>query len=63
MYSVKQKFLIIMLRAVGDVLLTTPLIRALKKNNPANEIYFLTGKSAEKILRYNPYLLGIIPDK
>jgi len=61
MYNDSQKFLIIMLRAVGDVLLTTPLIRALKKSNPANEIYFLTGKSAEKILKYNPYLSGIIP--
>lgn len=60
MADVPQKFLIIMLKAVGDVLLTTPLIRALKKSNPANEIYFLTGKSAEKILKYNPYLSGII---
>ncbi|PKM92884.1 MAG: hypothetical protein CVU80_00985 [Elusimicrobia bacterium HGW-Elusimicrobia-4] len=55
-----NKILIIVLRAVGDVLLNTPLIRALKKSNPANEIYFLTGKSAEKILKYNPYLSGII---
>ena len=55
-----EKFLIIMLRAVGDVLLTTPLVRALKKSNPANEIYFLTGPAAEKILEYNPYLSGII---
>lgn len=56
-----EKFLIIVFRAVGDVLLATPLIRAIKKNNPENEVYFLTGKSAEKILEYNPYLSGIIP--
>jgi len=55
-----EKTLIIMFRAVGDVLLTTPLIRAIKKNNPQNEIYFLTGKSCEKILKYNPYLSGTI---
>ncbi|MFH0947970.1 MAG: glycosyltransferase family 9 protein [Elusimicrobiota bacterium] len=55
-----MKILIIVLRAVGDVLLTTPLIRALKKSNPTNEIYFLTGNSAKKILKYNPYLSGII---
>lgn len=61
MYNAPRKILIIVLRAVGDVLLTTPLIRALKKNNPTNEIYFLTGKSSEKILKYNPYLSGIIP--
>ncbi|MDO8734523.1 MAG: glycosyltransferase family 9 protein [Elusimicrobiota bacterium] len=61
MYNAPQKILIIVLRAVGDVLLTTPLIRALKKNDPTNEIYFLTGKLSEKILKYNPYLSGIIP--
>lgn len=55
-----EKFLIIVLRAVGDVLLATPLIRAIKKNNPESEIYFLTGKSSEKILKYNPYLSDII---
>lgn len=55
-----QKILIIVLRAIGDVLLTTPLIRAIKKNIPGSRVYFLTGKASEKVLRYNPYLDGII---
>lgn len=55
-----EKILIIVLKATGDVLLTTPLIRALKKNKPKNEIYFLTEKTYKAILKYNPYLSGVI---
>ncbi|MDD5687072.1 MAG: glycosyltransferase family 9 protein [Elusimicrobia bacterium] len=55
-----EKILIIVLRAIGDVLLTTPLIRALKKSKPESKIYFLTQKSSEIILKYNPYISGVI---
>jgi ADP-heptose:LPS heptosyltransferase len=55
-----EKILIIVLRAVGDVLLTTPLIRAIKKNKPESDIFFLTGNTSEKVLGNNPYLSGII---
>ncbi|MBN1384995.1 MAG: glycosyltransferase family 9 protein [Elusimicrobia bacterium] len=55
-----KKILIIVLKAIGDVLLTTPLIRALKKGIPGSEVWFLTEKASEKILRHNPYLSGII---
>lgn len=54
------KILIIVLRAIGDVLLTTPLIRAIKKNKPESQIYFLTQKTSEDILKNNSYLSGII---
>lgn len=59
-HEMTKKFLIIVLKAIGDVLLTTPLVRALKKGVPGSEVWFLTEKSSEKILRYNPYLSGII---
>ncbi len=55
-----EKILIIVLRAIGDVLLTTPLVRALKKGLPGSEIYFLTEKTSEEILSSNPYLSGVI---
>lgn len=55
-----KKFLIIVLKAIGDVLLTTPLVRALKKGVPGSEVWFLTEKSSEKILRHNPYLSSVI---
>jgi len=40
--------------------LTTPMVRAIKKNMPGSRIYFLTGSASEKMLRYNPYLDGIL---
>lgn len=54
-----KKILVIVFKGIGDVLLTTPLVRALKKNIPGSEIYFLTKKSSEKILRFNPCLSGV----
>jgi ADP-heptose:LPS heptosyltransferase len=55
-----EKYLIIVLRAIGDVLLTTPLVRAIKKNRPDSEVYFLTGRASEKILRHNRYISEVI---
>ncbi|HAF95374.1 MAG: hypothetical protein A2021_01000 [Elusimicrobia bacterium GWF2_52_66] len=54
-----KKFLVMVFKGIGDVLLTTPLVRALKKNIPGAEIYFLTKKSSEKILRFNSCLSGV----
>jgi len=54
-----KKILVIVFKGIGDVLLTTPLVRALKKNISGSEIYFLTKKPSEKILRFNPYLSGV----
>ncbi len=52
--------MIIVLKSVGDVLVTTPLARAFKKNLSGSRVYFLTGHASEKILRHNPYLDGVI---
>ena len=37
-----KKILVIQLRAIGDVILTTPVLTVLKNNFPQAEIYFLT---------------------
>ncbi|MBU2572536.1 MAG: glycosyltransferase family 9 protein [Elusimicrobia bacterium] len=55
-----KRLLLIVFKGIGDVLLTTPLIRALKKRYPAAEIFFLTKKPSEKILINNPLVSGII---
>jgi heptosyltransferase-3 len=50
------RILIIQLRRIGDVLICTPAIRALRKRFPESIISFLTEKESEPILRFNPYL-------
>lgn len=51
--------LIIVYKGIGDVLLTTPLLRALKKGLPDSRLYFLTRRPSLKILRNNPRLSGV----
>jgi ADP-heptose:LPS heptosyltransferase len=55
-----RRILIIRARAIGDVILTTPFIRAIKKALPNAEIDFLVEPFAEPALRGNPYLHNII---
>ncbi|MDO8805643.1 MAG: glycosyltransferase family 9 protein [Elusimicrobiota bacterium] len=51
--------LIIVFKGIGDVLLTTPLLRALKKGLPDSRLYFLTRRPSRRILENNPRLSGI----
>ncbi len=51
--------LIIVFKGIGDVLLTTPLLRALKKGLPDSRLYFLTRRPSLKILENNPRLAGV----
>lgn len=51
--------LIIVFKGIGDVLLTTPLLRALKKGMPDSRLYFLTRRPSRKILENNPRLSGV----
>jgi ADP-heptose:LPS heptosyltransferase len=41
-YNEIKRILVIQLRAIGDVILTTPVLTVLKNNFPQAEIYFLT---------------------
>ena len=50
-----MKILIIRFTSIGDIVLTTPVIRCLKKQIGA-EIHFVTKKNFEKILLSNPYV-------
>lgn len=55
-----KRVLIIRARAIGDVILTTPMIRALRKALPNAEIDFLVEPFAEAALTGNPNLTNII---
>lgn len=49
-----KKVLIIRLSSLGDILLTTPLVRALKKYNPELNIEFLLRQEYKDLLLENP---------
>ena len=51
-----KRILIIQLRRIGDVLMCTPSIRALRQSFPQSNISFLTEIESEPVLRFNPYL-------
>jgi predicted lipopolysaccharide heptosyltransferase III len=51
-----KNFLIIKLRYIGDVLLCTPLIRALREHYQKAKITFLVNEGTEEVLKHNPCL-------
>jgi ADP-heptose:LPS heptosyltransferase len=51
-----MKILIIRFSSIGDIVLTTPVVRCLKKQLPEAEIHYLTKRSFAKILEANPYI-------
>ena len=48
------KFLIIRFSSIGDIVLTTPVIRCLKEQVDESEIHFLTKKQFSSVLENNP---------
>ncbi len=54
------KILIIRLSSLGDILLTTPLIRSIKNQFPKIDIDFILREEYSDILKLNPYLNRII---
>jgi len=50
------KFLIIRFSSIGDIVLTTPVVRCLKKQLPDSEIHFLTKQSFGTIVENSPYI-------
>ena len=50
----KIKFLIIRFSSIGDIVLTSPVIRCLKEQVPNSEIHFITKRKYESIVAANP---------
>lgn len=55
-----QNILMIQLRQLGDILLTTPCLRAIKEHNPHHRISFLCHSMGREILKDCPYLDELI---
>ncbi len=51
-----KKILIIRFSSIGDIVLTTPVIRNLKTQLPEAEIHYLTKVSFELLVQNNPYI-------
>ncbi|MGE5107805.1 MAG: glycosyltransferase family 9 protein [Sphingobacteriales bacterium] len=51
-----MKILIIRFSSIGDIVLTTPVIRCLKKQVPDAEIHFAVKKSFLTVVQSNPYI-------
>jgi ADP-heptose:LPS heptosyltransferase len=51
-----MKFLVIRLSSIGDIVLTTPVVRCLKRQIVTAEIHFLTKPAFRPILAANPYI-------
>ncbi|HVM32076.1 MAG TPA: glycosyltransferase family 9 protein [bacterium] len=55
-----DKILFIRLKAIGDVVLCTPLIRALRRAYPKAQIDFLADAFPARLLGHNPYLNRVL---
>ena len=51
-----KKILIIRFSSIGDIVLTSPLLRCIKEQIPGSEIHYLTKKQFGPILEANPYV-------
>jgi ADP-heptose:LPS heptosyltransferase len=54
-----KKILIIRFSSIGDIVLTTPVVRCLKLQQPDTEIHYLSKKSFQSILENNPYITKV----
>ena len=51
-----MKILIVRFSSIGDIVLTTPVVRCLRKHFPKSEIHYLTKPVYKSILENNPYI-------
>ena len=55
-----SRFLLIQLRQSGDVIMTTPAIRALRQRYPHAHFTFLTESPSDQVYRNNPHLNEVV---
>lgn len=51
-----MKVLIIRFSSIGDIVLTTPIMRCIKKQIPDAEIHYITKKAFLPVIAHNPYI-------
>jgi ADP-heptose:LPS heptosyltransferase len=54
-----SKILIIRFSSIGDIVLTTPVLRCIKKQLPDAEIHYLTKQAYSQVIENNPYVDNI----
>ena len=54
-----MKFLILRFSSIGDIVLTTPVMRCIKKKFPDAEIHYATKKTFHSIVQHNPYITEV----
>ena len=59
-FEALKKILVIRFSSIGDIVLTTPVIRCLKHKYPDSEIHFITKKSFSNVVASNPYISKVI---
>ncbi len=52
----KTKFLILRFSSIGDIVLTTPVVRCIKLQFPDAEVHFATKKQFKVLVENNPYI-------
>ncbi len=55
-----KKILIIRFSSLGDIILTFPLLKKLRRKYPESEIHFLTGVKYQEVLKLNPSINRVI---
>lgn len=50
------KFLVIRLSSIGDIVLTSPVVRCLKQQVPEAEVHFLVKPAFRSVVAHNPYI-------
>ena len=53
------KYLVIRFSSIGDIVLTSPVVRMLKQQVPNAEVHFLTKKSFESVVVNNPFIYKV----
>ncbi len=54
--TLKTKVLIIRFSSIGDIVLTSPVVRCIKQQMPDVEVHFLTKKKHSDLVASNPYI-------
>jgi ADP-heptose:LPS heptosyltransferase len=60
-FTADLKVLIIRFSSIGDIVLTTPVVRCLKQQVPGVEVHYLTKKQFAPLLTTNIYIDKVIP--
>ncbi len=51
-----MKVLVIRFSSIGDIVLTTPVLRCLKQQRPELSVHLLTKQAYKSVVAHNPYI-------